>query len=249
VTPAAAGSNTYIQFNKSGAIAGNAAVRFDDSINSLILTGGAVSPGSYLLDIQPEVKHGVNIALNGNSAYNAFQVGTAFVINGAGVISLGALTAALTLKSSALTIPIGSTNNIIETLNGTAFGGHYGSAFTFRGNFGSSGKLTIGQSLGMQGIWYKNTQPFGIYKGEFETTTSPILFVTTSDQIGINTASVDASAVLQVNSTSRGFLPPRMTTTQKGMIASPVEGLIIYDNVLHKLCVYTGSAWETITSS
>jgi len=57
------------------------------------------------------------------------------------------------------------------------------------------------------------------------------------------------SAVLQANSTTKGFLPPRMTTTQKGDISSPAEGLIVYDTTLNKLCVYTGSSWETITSS
>lgn len=57
-----------------------------------------------------------------------------------------------------------------------------------------------------------------------------------------------ASAVVSVLSTTQGFLPPTMTTTQKNAIPSPVEGLIVYDLTLHKLCVYTGSAWETITS-
>ena len=63
---------------------------------------------------------------------------------------------------------------------------------------------------------------------------------------GISTAQV-ASAVLEVSSTTRGFLPPRMTTTQKNAIASPAAGLVVYDTTLNKLCVYT-TAWETITS-
>jgi hypothetical protein len=55
------------------------------------------------------------------------------------------------------------------------------------------------------------------------------------------------SAILQAASTQRGFLPPRMTTTQKNAITSPAAGLIVYDTTLSKLCVYT-TAWETITS-
>lgn len=39
-----------------------------------------------------------------------------------------------------------------------------------------------------------------------------------------------------------------MTTTQKNAIASPVAGLMVFDTTLAKLCVYTGSAWQTITS-
>ena len=64
----------------------------------------------------------------------------------------------------------------------------------------------------------------------------------------INTTSVQASAILQADSTTKGFLPPRMTTTQKNAIASPAAGLIVYDSTLGKLCVRTASAWETITS-
>lgn len=64
----------------------------------------------------------------------------------------------------------------------------------------------------------------------------------------IGTSTPNASAGLQINSTVAGFLPPRMTTTQKNAISSPAEGLVVYDLTLHKLCVFTGSAWETITS-
>ena len=57
-----------------------------------------------------------------------------------------------------------------------------------------------------------------------------------------------ASAKLKIDSTTQGFLPPRMTSTNKNNIVSPAEGLLIYDTTLHKLCVRTASAWETITS-
>jgi hypothetical protein len=68
------------------------------------------------------------------------------------------------------------------------------------------------------------------------------------NQITINQSTIDASAVMDIVSTTKGFLPPRMTTTQKNAISSPAEGLMVYDTTLHKLCIYTGSAWETITS-
>jgi len=65
--------------------------------------------------------------------------------------------------------------------------------------------------------------------------------------IGAGLLSPNASAKLQVDSTTSGFLPPRMTTTQKNAISSPAAGLMVYDTTLNKLCVYT-TAWETITS-
>lgn len=65
--------------------------------------------------------------------------------------------------------------------------------------------------------------------------------------IGANYSSANSSSVLECRSTTQGFLPPRMTTTQKNAIATPAAGLVVYDTTLNKLCVYT-TAWETVTS-
>ena len=59
--------------------------------------------------------------------------------------------------------------------------------------------------------------------------------------------SYDASVVLGAQSTSAGFLPPRMTTTQRNAISTPAEGLVIYNTTTQKLNLYT-TAWEAITS-
>jgi hypothetical protein len=64
----------------------------------------------------------------------------------------------------------------------------------------------------------------------------------------IGTSTNVASAIVNVESTTQGFLPPRMTTTQKNAIATPAAGLVVYDTTLGKLCVRTAAAWETITS-
>lgn len=55
------------------------------------------------------------------------------------------------------------------------------------------------------------------------------------------------STAVSINSTTQGFLPPRMTTAQKNAIVTPAAGLVVFDTTLAKLCVYT-TAWETITS-
>lgn len=64
-----------------------------------------------------------------------------------------------------------------------------------------------------------------------------------------NDDSVSAKAVMTLNSTSKGFLPPRMTTAQKNAITSVPVGLIVFDTDLNKLCVMGAAAWETITSA
>ena len=62
---------------------------------------------------------------------------------------------------------------------------------------------------------------------------------------GISTAQV-ASAVLEVSSTTKGFLPPRMTTTQKNAIATPASGLVVYDTTTNKLACYNGTTWNDL---
>lgn len=76
------------------------------------------------------------------------------------------------------------------------------------------------------------------------TTAGAVLYTT---GLMVGSAAINASAKLQVESTTQGFLPPRMTTAQKNAIATPAAGLVVYDTNLAKLCVYT-TAWETITS-
>ena len=66
--------------------------------------------------------------------------------------------------------------------------------------------------------------------------------------VGIGTTSPNVNALLDVTSTTKAFMPPRMTTTQKNAIASPTAGMVVYDSTLNKLCVRAASAWETITS-
>lgn len=77
-----------------------------------------------------------------------------------------------------------------------------------------------------------------------------LFFNSTIDaQVGINADNSPAenSAMLDVKSTSRGFLPPRMTTAQRDAIASPVEGLVIYNTEEKALNVYNGIAWKSLT--
>ena len=52
-----------------------------------------------------------------------------------------------------------------------------------------------------------------------------------------------ASAQLQVDSTTKGFLPPRMTTTQKNAIATPAAGLVVYDSTAKSPGYYDGTNW------
>jgi hypothetical protein len=68
--------------------------------------------------------------------------------------------------------------------------------------------------------------------------------------IGIGTTTPDPSAQLDVSSTNKGFLPPRMTYTQRIGIQSPVAGLIIYCTDCGnegEMQYYNGSNWMNMT--
>lgn len=70
-------------------------------------------------------------------------------------------------------------------------------------------------------------------------------------RVGIGTANADASAVLDIVSTSKGLLPPRLTTTQRDAISSPVAGLTLYctdctatDASTGVIQTYNGATWK-----
>jgi uncharacterized protein (TIGR02145 family) len=71
-----------------------------------------------------------------------------------------------------------------------------------------------------------------------------------AQSVGIN-ATGDApnnSAMLDVSSTSKGFLPPRMTTAQRNAISDPAEGLVIYNTDEKSLNLYVGT-WVSMNAT
>jgi len=55
------------------------------------------------------------------------------------------------------------------------------------------------------------------------------------------------SSIVEIASTTKGFLPPRMTTTQINAIASPANGLEVYNTTLACPCFYDGTAWRKVS--
>jgi hypothetical protein len=55
-----------------------------------------------------------------------------------------------------------------------------------------------------------------------------------------------ASAIADFQSTTKGFLAPRVTSTQRNAISSPAAGLQVYDTDLNRLMIYNGTVWGSV---
>jgi len=80
------------------------------------------------------------------------------------------------------------------------------------------------------------------------TLTVTLLFATAFSQVAINTdgSQANASAMLDVKSNTAGLLIPRMTSTQRNAIASPAQGLLVYDTDDSTFYYYKNSAWVKV---
>lgn len=71
-------------------------------------------------------------------------------------------------------------------------------------------------------------------------------FTFAQGSVGVGTSNPDASAVLDVVSTSKGVLLPRLTVAQRDAIVSPKNGLIVYNSSDSKFNYWDGAKWEEV---
>ena len=76
-------------------------------------------------------------------------------------------------------------------------------------------------------------------------------FYITTAQIAINSDGTlpDASAMLEVSSSDKGILVPRMTTTERTAISSPATGLLVYDTDFNTFWYYANSMWNNLSNT
>lgn len=83
----------------------------------------------------------------------------------------------------------------------------------------------------------------------FVTNNTERMKIHKSGNIGMGTPSPHPSALLDITSTTRGLLLPRMTAAQKTAITSPAEGLVIFQTDETKGFYYFDVGWKPIGSS
>lgn len=110
------------------------------------------------------------------------------------------------------------------------------------------------------GLWLNNTnntaQPafIGMQNNEqvgFYGNNSGWSFVmnTISGNVGMGTLAPNASAQLDVSSTTKGLLLPRMTTTQRDAITTPAAGLVIFNTTTNGIEIKTSFGWISVNTS
>lgn len=115
----------------------------------------------------------------------------------------------------------------------------------------NAGTLQIGQTnatkleLAKTGITTEMKGPTNALEGLTITGASTI---STTLAVGQATAP-DASSILELVSTTKGMLFPRMTTTQRNAIVSPATGLMVYDTILGALYYYNGTVWTMLSKN
>lgn len=122
-------------------------------------------------------------------------------------------------------------------------------------NILGTNNIIIGKNITTPTATTSNTFDFGnvLYGTNTYSTlsTAPSSVAQTNGQIGINVATPDANSVLDITSTSKGILPPRLNLAQRNAISSPSAGLTLFctdctanDSTTGVMQTYSGSAWK-----
>jgi hypothetical protein len=128
-----------------------------------------------------------------------------------------------------------------------------GTAFIAQQIYNSNAITYIGADNSAGGSLFTGGLPYSSYFGsganyptQFASNNAVRMTIFAGGNIAIGTTTDVASAQLQMSSTTQGFLPPRMTTTQKNAITSPSAGLMVYDTTLNLMALYNGTTWITL---
>lgn len=65
--------------------------------------------------------------------------------------------------------------------------------------------------------------------------------------IGVSSQEINVGAILQLESTTKAFVPPRMSDAQMLAIASPLIGSLVYNLTYDALYMYTNTGWKNVS--
>lgn len=202
-------------------------------VNALYSSGKTVTAGTFITGVSYTIISAGTTDFVALGAANN-NVGTAFVSNGVG----------------------SGTGTAAANSNGNTAYGYYAGRYLANGSTilsAPNNSMFIGYDTraSADGLTNENVIGYGAIGNGSNSVTLGNTSVTKTilqGNVGIGTTAPNANAILDVTSTTKAFMPPRMTTVQKAAISTPTAGMVVYDSTLNKLCVYGAASWETITS-
>jgi uncharacterized protein (TIGR02145 family) len=115
--------------------------------------------------------------------------------------------------------------------------------------YGIHGLLIGGEATNDQNLFFgaDNTNGIGyIQSVKRGITKAPLVLNPQGGNVAIGTVTPKVSAKLEIASTNQGFLPPRMTLSQRNAIATPADGLVIFCYDCDELQVYSMGQWKNL---
>jgi hypothetical protein len=241
-----AGSNTQIQYNNSGVFGASSKFSWSNANEglSIISESGAGTRGLALHQHQtgPQAAAANFLKSRGTNA-SPIAVTTGDII---GIFNFRPYIGTTYGQDQCL---FGASMTSTTGVSQFFIAGTTGSNYTPNLLVAENGNVTVG-NLGTGTIITSLTLPTSKIQvagnaaiGFTTATAAPTNGLSVSGTVNIGTNTSVTTAALQVSSTTQGFLPPVMTTTQKNAIASPASGLIVYDTNLNALNFYNGTSW------
>ena len=169
---------------------------------------------------------------------NIYGITTSGILMGSDAATVGTVANATGIQTSGTSSFSNSISGTVTTARGMLVNNSLKASLTITNQVGinvaalSSGTNNTALLMGT------NTVPSGNF-GIYSTITDPSYFAGT---VGIGTASPDASALLDIVTTTKGLGLPSMTTTQRNAISAPRDGLVVYDSTLDLLYLRANGA-------
>tara|TARA_Y100000592_G_scaffold9874_1_gene13979 strand:- start:3218 stop:4075 length:858 start_codon:yes stop_codon:yes gene_type:complete len=230
----------------------------NSATNNIVLTGNITLTGaqtiSTTLDVTGTTTLGVlslssisgNWTNAGNTIADLGTVTTADINGGTwqGTID-GSWTAAGQTCADLGTVTTADING--GSIDGTVIGATTDAAGTFTNLVASTLDGIVGSVTPQAGTFTTLTA-----SGNLTVDTNVLHVNATSDNVGIGTASPNAGAILDVQSTTKAFKLPVMSTAQRNTLSSTygnVKGMLVYDDDTNQMWLNNGSGWLSVDVS
>ena len=170
------------------------------------------------------------------------------VVNGDGKVGIGLTNPSTQFaNNSGNTVGNDGVGLNAQSLNWSMNNGGYAAGIYNQGTGSNNNGLAVKVASSVSG-----TRILDLSAGAAQSTAGTSVMVVKADgKVGIGIPNPDGSALLDITSTTRGMLIPRMSKTEKNGILSPATGLLIFQNAPDSIgfYYYNGSNWTWMFSN